>query len=60
MCKRNKSYFTNFTKRMQNAEPPTWLQIMTDEYGFRITGQPSLDEANIGVAIQDVVGFLAR
>ncbi len=58
--KRNKSYFTNFAKRLQNTQPPSWLELSVKDFGFHVTGEPSPQEANIGVAIQDVTEFLAR
>lgn len=58
--KRKKSYFTNFDKRMQNAQIADWLTLDVKNYGFKVIGKPSADQAGIGVAIQEIVEFLSR
>lgn len=58
--KRKKSYFTNFSKRMQNAQVADWLELEVTSYGFKVREEPTVDEVGIGVAIQEIVEFLAR
>lgn len=58
--KRKKSYFTNFDKRMQNAQAAEWLELDVKNFGFKVIGKPSIDQAGIGVAIQEIVEFLSR
>ena len=58
--KRKKPYFTNFDKRMQNAQVADWLVLDVENYGFKVIGKPSVDRAGIGVAIQEIVEFLSR
>lgn len=58
--KRGKSYFTSFEKRMQNAALPGWLALDVAAYGFKVTGLPTPQEANVGVHTQAVIEFLAR
>jgi small subunit ribosomal protein S4 len=58
--KRAKSYFSNFDKRMQNVRPPSWLTINPVEYSFTVVGEPSSDEAGIGVDVRAVLEFFTR
>lgn len=58
--KRMKSYFTNFAKRMQNVQPPGWIALEVELFGFKISGMPSAVEAKLGVDTQAVVELLSR
>lgn len=58
--KRSKSYFSNFSKRMQNAHSPSWILLDVDSFGFKVTSLPTADEAVLGVDMQAVVELLAR
>lgn len=58
--KRAKSHFTNFDKRMQNVRPPDWIQINPAEFSFTVTGEPTAEEANIGVDIRAVLEVFTR
>ncbi len=58
--KKNKSYFNNFIKRMQNVSPPSWLELRSEELAVRVAGEPTPEEARLGVDIQGVVEFLSR
>lgn len=58
--KRDKAYFSNFEKRMQNVQAPAWIQINADDFGFSVVRLPETDDALTGVDIQSVVEFLAR
>ncbi len=58
--KRAKSHFTNFAKRMQHAQPPSWLELDVDHFGFKVIGMPTAEEAAIGADMQAVVELLAR
>lgn len=58
--KQNKYYFTNFEKRMQNAQVPDWILLDVENYGFTIAAEPSYDEATIGISVQEIVELLAR
>lgn len=60
VSKRNKSYFTNFAKRMQHAQPPLWIALDIDQFGFKVVGIPTTEEAAIGVDMQAIVELLAR
>jgi len=59
-CKQGKSYFSNFDKRMQNVQVAKWLELDTKNFGFKVSGTPNIDDAGVGVAIQEVVELLAR
>jgi small subunit ribosomal protein S4 len=58
--KRKKAHFSNFEMRMQNAQLPEWLQLEVKGFGFKVINDPQAKEANIGVAVKDVVEFLGR
>ncbi|HSX24422.1 MAG TPA: 30S ribosomal protein S4 [Candidatus Andersenbacteria bacterium] len=58
--KRNKSYFSQFEKRMQNASTPSWILINPQEFSFKIESLPSFEEANVGVDIRAVLEFFAH
>lgn len=58
--KRKKSYFTNFSKRMQNVPVPEWLELDVENFAFKVVGQPTDKEAKLGVDIQAIVEFLSR
>lgn len=58
--KQSRSYFTNFDKRMQNVEVPSWIKVSPKEYSFEIIGEPTYEEANVGVDIRAVVEYFAR
>ncbi|MBI4022307.1 MAG: 30S ribosomal protein S4 [Candidatus Andersenbacteria bacterium] len=58
--KREKSYFTNFAKRMQNVQAPSWLALEVEQFGFRVTGHPVAEEARLGIDSQAVVELLSR
>lgn len=58
--KRAKALFTNFEKRMQNVQPPSWIQLDPANYGFTVVGEPSADQAGVGVDIRAVVEMFAR
>lgn len=58
--KRSKALFSNFQKRLQNARPPSWVEIDPATYSFRITGSPTMEEAALGVDVQAVVELFAR
>lgn len=58
--KKSKAYFTNFEKRMQNVQAPSWVLINPEEFSFKVTNIPSFEEANVGVDIRAVVEFFAR
>lgn len=58
--KKNKSYFSQLEKRMQNASTPSWILINPEEFSFKIQSVPSFEEANVGVDIRAVLEFYAR
>ncbi|OGY30770.1 MAG: hypothetical protein A2805_01945 [Candidatus Andersenbacteria bacterium RIFCSPHIGHO2_01_FULL_46_36] len=58
--KKAKAYFTNFEKRMQNVNAPSWVLINPEEFSFKVTSLPSFEEANVGVDIRAIVEFFAR
>lgn len=58
--KRNKSYFTNFAKRMQNVPLPSWLELDVENFAFRVVGEPKTEEAKLGVDVQAIVELLSR
>lgn len=58
--KREKSYFKNFEKRMQNTQPPGWITLDVKNYGFKISAEPMATEMVVGVEIQAVVELLGR
>ncbi len=58
--KKGLSYFTNFEKKMQGAEPPAWIKTDMKSFGFRVEGEPTMEEAKIGVDIQAIVELLSR
>lgn len=58
--KRGKNLFLNFEKRVQNMRPPSWIEIVGQEFGFTITGKPTVEEAALGVDIRAVVEMFAR
>lgn len=58
--KKSKAYFTNFEKRMQNVNAPSWVLINPEEFSFKVTSLPSFEEANVGVDIRAIVEFFAR
>lgn len=58
--KRNKSHFANFTKRMQNVSPPSWITIDAATFSFQVTSLPTIEEANLGVDVQSIVEYFAR
>jgi small subunit ribosomal protein S4 len=59
-CKKGKAYFTNFEKKMQNAQVASWLELNIKEFEFKIIKLPTIDEAGIGVSVQEIVELLAR
>jgi small subunit ribosomal protein S4 len=59
-CKQGKSYFTSFDKRMQNAQVASWIELDIKDFGFKVVGTPTVDEAGVGVAVQEIVEFLSR
>ncbi len=58
--KRKKSYFTNFDKKLQNVNPPSWIELSPEAYSFTIKALPTVEEANLGVDIRAIVEFFAR
>lgn len=58
--KQNKSYFSNFEKRLQNVRPPAWATLNAKDFGFTVQSVPTFDEANIGIDIRAVVEYFAR
>jgi len=58
--KRGAEYFSNFDKRMQNVQTPDWIVIEAKDFGFRVSGEPTVADANTGLQIQSIVEFLAR
>ena len=58
--KRNKSYFSSFEKRMQNASTPSWILINPEEFSFKVQSLPAYEEANVGVDIRAVLEFFAH
>ena len=58
--KRAKEFFSNFDKRMQNVQTPNWMAIEIDDFGFRVTSEPTAEEANTGLHVQSVVEHLSR
>lgn len=60
VSKQNKSYFTNFPKRMQNAQPPPWITLEVEHFGFSLAGVPVAAEAKLGVDTQAVVELMSR
>ena len=47
-------------KRVQNMRPPSWIEIVGQEFGFTVTGKPTVEEAALGVDIRAVVEMFAR
>lgn len=58
--KRRKGPFANFPKSLTNVALPNWLELNPEKYGFRVTSQPTAQEANLGVDIGAIVEFFAR
>ncbi|MEX1997061.1 MAG: 30S ribosomal protein S4 [Candidatus Andersenbacteria bacterium] len=58
--KRTKALFANFVKRMQNVHSPSWIVIDAEDFSFRVTAIPTIEEANVGVDVQAIVEFFAR
>lgn len=58
--KRNKSYFTNWDKRTQNLQPPTWITLDPASYSIRIQAEPTAEQSNVGIDVQAIVEFFAR
>lgn len=58
--KRGKSYFSNFDKRIQNSQLPSWMELDAKSFGFKIIAHPTADEANVGIDIRSIVEFFAR
>jgi small subunit ribosomal protein S4 len=60
VSKRDGVLFENFVKRLQNVNVPSWLTLEPAEYGFKVTTEPTTEEAPIGVDMRSVVEFFAR
>ncbi len=45
---------------MQNAATPSWIELNTQEFGFKVVGEPTSEEANLGVDIRAIVELFAR
>ena len=58
--KRNKAYFSNFEKRMQNAHIPEWIQLDVGGYGFKVISAPLAEDASVGIDLQAIVELLGR
>ena len=58
--KRSKPYFSNFDKRMQSVRTPSWVSITADDYSFKFTALPDVEEANVGVDMRAIVEFFTR
>ncbi len=58
--KRGKALFSNFEKRMQNVHTPGWIVVDDQNYAFKVTSKPTLEEANLGVDVQAIVEYFAR
>lgn len=58
--KRGKNLFLNFEKRTQNMRPPSWIEIQNQDFAFKIVGEPTVQEAGLGVDIRAVVEMFAR
>ena len=58
--KRNKAYFSNFEKKMQNVSTPSWILANPEEFSFKVQSLPSFDEANVGVDVRAVLEFFAH
>lgn len=58
--KRDKAYFSNFEKRMQNANIPDWMQLEVSGYGFKVVSAPSAEDASVGIDLQAIVELLGR
>lgn len=58
--KRGKAPFMNFEKRLQNAAAPAWILLNPQDYSFKVTALPTVDDAALGVDIQAIVEFFAR
>lgn len=58
--KRGKALFSNFEKRMQNVNAPSWILIDGGTYSFKVTGDPQVSEAMVGVDVQAIVEYFAR
>ena len=59
-CKQEKAYFTNFEKRMQSAQVASWIELDVKNFGFKVISLPTIDEAGLGVSVQEIVELLAR
>jgi small subunit ribosomal protein S4 len=58
--KRVKSYFTNFEKKMQSAQPPQWIELDIPKFSFRVVADPVMEEAKLGIDAQAIVELLSR
>lgn len=58
--KRKGVTFSNFVKRMQNINTPSWLTMDAENFTFRVESSPDAEEANLGVDIKSIVELLAR
>src|SRR3989344_438204 len=58
--KRAKAYFTTYEKRMQNVQPPAWIELDNKNFSFKITGRPVPEEAKLAIDAQAVVELLSR
>lgn len=58
--KLGKSHFTNLEKKLQNVAPPSWLTLDPPQHSFKVTGEPTAEEANLGVDLDAIVEFFAR
>lgn len=58
--KRAKDIFTNFEKRLQNVNPPSWITLQPQEFSFKVTALPTDADAAAGINIQAIVEYFAR
>lgn len=58
--KKEKGVFENFEMKTQNARTPAWIALEKSAYSFKIVGNPSAEDAQLGVDIRAVVEYYAR
>ena len=58
--KRTKPLFENFMMKLQNVHLPSWIELMPQEFSFKVTALPTMEEAQLGVDIRAIVEYFAR
>ena len=57
---RQKPVFGELAVRLKNYNPPSWLTLERDRAEGKVTGEPSIEEANIPANMQKIIEFYSR